>query len=240
MNENNDIKENDLEEKENNKPEYKIEPIGKIVRNDKIKTYKVIIIGQSGVGKTCISYRIMNNEFNNKTSATLSLDVSNYQIKINDKIIQIQFWDTCGNDEFAKNTPNLFKNTSIAIIVYAINNKNSFENVSTWNNILLQYSYECIKYLIGNKADLENEREVSKEEAEQLKENYNFSNIIEISAKSGLNIKELLDDISINLYEKFEKEKNDESDKIFLQNKDLQIEDLQRKGTKKKNKINCC
>ena len=236
MNENNDIKENDLEEKENNKPEYKIEPIGKIDRNDKIKTYKVIIIGQSGVGKTCISYRIMNNKFNNKTSVTISLDVSNYQIKINDKIIQIQFWDTCGNDEFAKNTPNLFKNTSIAIIVYAINNKNSFENVSTWNNILLQYSYECIKYLIGNKADLENERVVSKEEGEKLKENYGFSNFIESSAKTGINIIELLENISISIYEKYVKNNadNNSADSISLRKEDL------KKNKKNKNKRNNC
>ena len=232
MNENDSIESNEIEKR---KTKYMIEPIGEIF-NKRIKTYKVIIVGDSGVGKTCISFRVLKNKFNDKLSATVSLDVFNYQFKINGKIIQIQFWDTCGNEEFARNTPNLFKNTSIAIIVYAINNKKSFENVNSWNNILNDYSFECIKYLIGNKADLENEREVSKEEGEKLKENYGFSNFIESSAKTGINIIELLENISISIYEKYVKNNadNNSADSISLRKEDL------KKNKKNKNKRNNC
>ena len=106
----------------------------------------------------------------------MSVDVKYFQVKVNDKIIQIQIWDTCDNDEFALNAPNLFKNTSVAILIYAINNKKSFHNLELCHNMLLNNSYDHIAFLIGNKIGLEIEREVTIEDAENFKNNYNDIN----------------------------------------------------------------
>ena len=133
------MNDNNLDENNEIKNEYEVEYIDEFF-NKKIKSYKVIIIGNSGVGKTCISFRAMNNTFNEELPETVGFDVSNFQVKVNEKIIQIQLWDTCGSEEYAINTPNLFKNTSIGIIVYAINNRASFKDISSWNNFLNNYN----------------------------------------------------------------------------------------------------
>jgi len=71
----------------------------------------------------------MDKEVNKGYEPTMNIDIKNIQAKINDKIIQIQIWDCCGNDKYAQNMPNLFKNTSLSIIVYAINYKKSMKNL---------------------------------------------------------------------------------------------------------------
>ena len=220
------------DEDQNITDEYKIEDLEEQKFDNRKKTYKVIIIGNSSVGKSCISYRITKKQFDSRLPATISVDVSDYKVKVNDRVIQIQFWDSCGNDEFAKNTPNLFKNSCVAIIVYAINNRKSFEQISTWYNILSNFSFECIKYLVGNKTDLE--RVVEKNEAEAFKEKYNFQKYFETSAKTGSNIKELLENIIISLYEKYEKGTNENKRDVIS----LKKEELIKIG-KKKDK-GCC
>ena len=226
------MKKNDsFEEDKNINDGYKIEDVEDQKIDNEKKTYKVIIIGNSGVGKSCISFRLINKKFDNQLPATISLDVSSYKVKINSKLIQIQFWDTCGNDEFAQKTPNLFKNSSLAIIVYALDNRKSFEDLCIWNNILTDLSFECMKYLVGNKSDLK--REIEKNEVEKLMDDYDFSKYFETSAKSGFNIKKLMDNIAISLYEKFEKEIENKSDTISLK------KELHKKKGKKKIK-GCC
>ena len=92
------MKKNDsFEEDKNINDGYKIEDVEDQKIDNEKKTYKVIIIGNSGVGKSCISFRLINKKFDNQLPATISLDVSSYKVKINSKLIQIQFWDTCGN-----------------------------------------------------------------------------------------------------------------------------------------------
>ena len=222
-----------MEENEKEK-KYEVEFIGEKYSND-LKTYKVIIIGDQGVGKSSIIYRTITGKFNGECAPTISLDIVNYQIKVNKVLIQIQFWDTCGNDEFVASTPNLFKNASLSIITYAINNRKSFENISSWNNILYKNSRECIIYLIGNKSELKEEREVRKEDGENLKDSYNFNHFFEISAKTGSNIEEFIKTIAISLYEIFEKDKNlEDNQRISLQQREI----FKKKKNRKKEK--CC
>ena len=218
---------------ENRKEEYKVEILGEKYSKD-LKTFKVIFIGDSGVGKTSIVYRITKNGFKEDKAPTISVDLENYQVKINEQIIQIQFWDTCGNDEFASITPNLFKNASLSVIVYAINDRNSFNNIGKWNNILKNKTFECINYLIGNKCELQGERKIEKEEGEKLKKDYgNFKQFLEVSAKDGLNIDEFIKSIAISLFEKLKKEENLENQGILLEKEDF------KKANKRKRK-GCC
>ena len=89
---------------EENKSKYKIEFLGEKFSKD-LNSYKVIILGRYGVGKTTIINTLMNKKIKEGEYApTLSIDTKNFQVKVNDKIIQIQIWDCCGNDEFALNT----------------------------------------------------------------------------------------------------------------------------------------
>ena len=229
------MNENDFEEEnENNinENEIEIDSIGDSIIKD-LRLYKVIIIGDSKVGKTSISYRALKNEFNENISSNIISDVQNYKISVNNQNFIIQLWDNCVNEDFDKYTPNLFNNVSIAILVYSINNKKSFENISIWNNILYEHCFDCIKFLIGSKNDLEEERQVQKEEGEKIKNEFNFSYFFETSSKNGLNIKFLLNNIAISLYEKFRLELTRIPDSISITKHDFRRKTI---GKRKK----CC
>ena len=226
------MRENLITENEINKVEF----IGKKY-SDKKKTYKINIIGLNGVGKSVISYMLFKNKFKENSSPKINVDVENFQVKVNETIIQLQLWDSCGNEEFAQNTPNLFRGTALVIRVYAINDRKSFFAVEKWNNILNQYSLESIKYLIGNKCDLEDDRVVSKEEGEALKDDYDFNLFMETSAKTGFNIKNLINNIAISIYEKIKKK--EEEDGPITQNSRITLNREFIKKSKKKKKKFC-
>jgi small GTP-binding protein len=219
-------------ENEKDESKYKVEFLGEKFSKD-LLTYKVNVLGLYGVGKTTIIHKLMKKEICNDYSPTISVDIANFQVKVNDKIIQIQIWDCCGNDQFALNTKNLFVNTSVAILVYAINNKKSFKNLEEWHNILKTYTFECTLFLIGNKNDLENEREIIIEDVETFKNNYDdIKMFFETSAKTGNNIDKLLENIAISIYEKIE---NDEK-KLEKAMNDNTIHKLDKENHKKKRK----
>ena len=164
-----------INDKEENEIKYKVEYLGE-KHSKEFLSYKEIILGLYGVGKASIINRLMNRMAEKEYSPTISVDIFNFQIKVNDKIIQINFWDTCGNDEFALSTPNLFKNATISILVYAINDEKSFKNLKQWYNILLNHSYDHQIFLIGNKSNLKEKREITIEQGENFKNNYDDIN----------------------------------------------------------------
>ena len=95
--------------KEEDESKYKVELLNEEISKE-LKTYKVIIVGRYGVWKTRIIHRLMKENVDDKEySPTISVDTKTFKVKVNDKIIQIQIWDTCGNDEFAQSTPNISK-----------------------------------------------------------------------------------------------------------------------------------
>ena len=215
---------------------YNVELIDDLNDEKKVKTYKVIIIGKTGVGKTSISLKLKSQILNKKieTEPTISVDIISFKVKVNETIIRIQLWDACGNEEFAKTTSNLFQNIELSIIVYAIDMRESFEDVKSWNNILNSYNPNCLKYLIGNKIDLEKKREVQIEEGEKFKKEYEFNLFLETSAENGSNIKNLLKNIGVSIYNKENlQEENLESKNTITLDKD------EVKSCKKKKK-KCC
>jgi len=218
----------------NNEKKYKVEFLGE-KRANNLLTYKVIILGLYGVGKTTIINKLMKKPTTDIYSPTISADIKTFHVKVNNKIIQIQIWDTCGNEEFAQNARNLFVNSAIAILVYAINDKEkSFKSLKEWYNILLNNSYDHKIILIGNKADLENERKVTREEAENFKNNYeDIKMFFETSAKNGENIDKLLENIAIIIYEKKE---NDEKNLENAMNDNRSHKLIKENHTKKKKK----
>jgi len=157
------------------KSKYKVEYLGEKISKD-LASYKLIIIGRYGVGKTTTLHKLMSKEATKEYSPTISIDTKNIQVKVNDTIIQINIWDCCGNEKFAINTPHLFKNASVTILIYAINDNESFKDLENWYNMLKENSNGSIIFLIGNKIDLENERQVTREEGEKFKSNYDDIN----------------------------------------------------------------
>ena len=91
--------------------------------------YKIIIIGDSGVGKTCLTYRVTTGEFREKIAATIGFEYFPFIVKYNNKILKLEILDTCRQEAYRSLIKTFFNKSSLAIIVYAIDNKNSFKSI---------------------------------------------------------------------------------------------------------------
>ena len=166
--------------------------------------FKMIVLGDPGVGKSCLTSRATKDVFSEEYAATLGFEFLTFNAKIEDKNIKLQIWDTCGQEMYKSLISNFYRNASLAMLVYAIDDKNSFINVTKWiKEIKLQSSPDIKLILIGNKADLENKRKVTLEEANKLKEENDILYFKETSAKSGINAKEVFNAAAKILYEEY-------------------------------------
>ena len=167
---------------------------------------KYIIIGDSSVGKSNILLRYVHNSFNPEFLTTIGVEFGAKNIEINKKIFKIQIWDTAGQENFRSITRAYYKNSVCALIVYDISNRSSFENVISWIEDCKGQSPKSIFIiLVGNKNDLENERQVSYEEGLEFAKNNNIV-FFETSAKTGKNISELFQTSAIEINKKIEED----------------------------------
>ena len=209
--ENNDDENDELEAFKNEPEEIKIERL----KGD-IKTYdrsiKVILIGDSKVGKTNILNRLVNNEFNAKHIPSLSLEYYNHSIKINNYIIRMQIWDTAGQEKTNSLISNYYRSAEVAIFVYSINDIKSYNSIQEWNKELINEGNEensnVKKVLLGNKLDLENDRQVDKNIADTFAKENGFEVFAEITCKNDdqqklYNIGNIFDAIGKLFYDEF-------------------------------------
>ena len=153
----------------------------------------------------------------------------------------MQVWDTCGQEAYQSLITNFYHNSSLAILVYAINNKKSFFNLDNWLKELKKESNPDIKtILIGNKVDLESEREVSYEEAEKYAKDYNFLNFFETSAKTGFNAQKVFINIAVLLYEDYIKYYKSESTEYEVSGGETKSLTKINKKKNQKNQNHCC
>lgn len=164
-------------------------------------TFKIIVIGDSFVGKSCLTTKGTKNLFDETYSATVGFEFVTSNIKINDKVCKMQIWDTCGQEVYRSLITNFYRNSSLAILVYSIDNYETFENLELWLKELKTFSSPDAKvFLIGNKADLENKRKVDKTLGEKYKEEANLDYFMETSAKSGFNAQKVFVEAAKVLY----------------------------------------
>ena len=172
-------------------------------------TYKIIIIGDSGVGKSCLAIRGIKNTFDALYKPTIGFEFMTSYAKIDKKIIKLQIWDTCGQEVYRSLIRSFYNNASLAIIVYSIDNENSFNNLGYWlNEIRSKANPDINIILIGNKSDLENERKITKEMGQDLCDSNGLNLFIETSAKTGFNVKQLFIEATKLLYEEHIKYEN--------------------------------
>ena len=163
-------------------------------------SFKIIIIGDSFVGKSCLTIKAAKNVFENYYTSTVGFEFFSMLYKINSKIIRLQIWDTCGQEEYRSLIQNFYRNASLAILVYSIDKRTSFENLEVWLNEIKGRGSPDVKiFLVGNKIDLSENREVSIEEGQKFYEDHKLNLFIETSAKSGENVQELFKKVAIAL-----------------------------------------
>jgi Ras-related protein Rab-11A len=157
--------------------------------------FKIIIIGDSGVGKSSILTRYTRNEFGLETKSTIGVELATSLITVDDKNIKCAIWDTAGQERFRAATNLYYRNTMGAFVVYDITNHGSFKNVARWVREINEHvSGKVMLTLVGNKSDLRHLRAVTEDEARQFAEE-NGMMFIETSALDAVNIQPAFKDL---------------------------------------------
>ena len=150
--------------------------------------FKILLLGDSGVGKSSLLLRYTKHEFNVDMRSTIGVEFALKYLKIDNFQLKVQIWDTAGMERYRSITSAYYKGAKGVIIVYDICREKSFENVDKWiEDFKSKADEDAVILLIGNKNDLDNKREVNKEEAE-LKAQKNKFAFMETSAKDNNNV----------------------------------------------------
>ena len=172
-------------------------------------SFKIILVGDSGVGKSCLSIKASRNYFEDFYSPTVGFEFLTFNVKVEDQNIKLQIWDTCGQEVYRSLISSFYRSASLAIIVYSIDSEESFSNIEKWLNDIKSQSNPNIKiFLIGNKADLEDKRQVTKENGENFFKQNKLSFFTETSAKTGFNVQNVFIEVAKVLYKDHEEIKN--------------------------------
>ena len=172
-------------------------------------SFKIIIVGDSGVGKSCLSIKASRNYFEDFYSPTVGFEFLTFNVKVEDQNIKLQIWDTCGQEVYRSLISSFYRSASLAIIVYSIDNDESFINIEKWLNDIKTQSNPDVKiFLIGNKADLEEKRQVSRESGEKFFKDNKLTFFSETSAKTGFNVQNVFIEVAKELYKQHEEIKN--------------------------------
>ncbi|KAJ4878621.1 Ras-related protein RABH1a [Raphanus sativus] len=153
--------------------------------------YKLVFLGDQAVGKTSIITCFMYGNFDTNYQATIGIDFLSKTMRHEDTTFRLQMWDTAGQERFKSLIPSYIRDSSVAVIVYDVANKQSFINTSKWiEDVRAERGNHVIIALVGNKTDLVHRRQVSIEEGDNKAREFGAL-FIETSAKAGFNIKPL-------------------------------------------------
>ena len=163
--------------------------------------FKIILIGNVGVGKSCLSLKATKGIFIEEYTSTVGFEFYCFNVKIDGKVVKLQIWDTCGQEAYRSIIKNFYRNASLAIVVYSIEDLDSFNDINLWLKQVKTYGISSCKiFLIGNKSDTNN-RKVTIEQGLKCKNDFFFDCFMETSAKEGVNTRELFVNCATILYE---------------------------------------
>ena len=170
-------------------------------------TLKILLLGDSSVGKSSLMLRFTDNTFEENFGSTIGAEFKNKDIQINDEKIKLHILDTAGQERYRSVAKNFIRKVGGIIFVFDLSNNNSFENIKDWLMTADDANNNYQKILVGNKLDIP-ERKIDKERAEKLGEKYNMK-YFETSAKEGTNVELIFKEIAeLIISNKPEKEDN--------------------------------
>ena len=153
--------------------------------NPEIPKYKLIFLGDQGVGKSCILNRFMNDTFTEDYQATIGLDFQSKNVQIDNQDIHLLLYDTAGQEKFRSLIPMYTRDANIILLVYDISSKDSFIHLPDWLQDLNNINKDNVIFaLVGNKSDLSEKREVTLEEGQKYAQDHDYI-FEEVSAKTG-------------------------------------------------------
>ena len=199
--------------------------------------FKIVLIGDTSVGKTNMLSRYISNEYNPNSQSTIGVELSTKNYIFDNNEVKVQIWDTAGQEKYRSITSSYYKGAQGCLLVYDITRKETFDNIDKWFSELKNSSNSDITaILIGNKCDLSNERKVTTEEAQKKAKLLNMA-FMETSALDGSNIDKAFSELVNNVYQKNKQNFNNEI-KVILEDKG---EEINQQGTEEKKKnCNCC
>ena len=174
--------------------------------------FKIMLIGDASVGKSTLINKLLKQESSEKS--TIGFDLRNVNIKVEDKICKLEIWDTCGQENYRSLITKFYQNSSLMILVYAINNRKSYDELDYWKYQINKHCKKGIKIiLVGNKSDLNDERIVSEEEGKKYCQENHFDSFFESNFLEDKSIEKIFFKCVDLLYKEF---KNMDIDDIRL------------------------
>ena len=166
--------------------------------------FKIVIVGDSGVGKSCLLLRFADDTFNESYICTIGVDFRFRTFTVDGKQVKLQIWDTAGQERYRTITNAYYRGANGVILVFDKTDQKSFENIESWRSEVEKYSDNAIKIMVGNKSDQEENFEVTLAQAEQKSAALGIP-YVEASAFSGKNVETIFETISRLLIENNEK-----------------------------------
>lgn len=153
-------------------------------------SFKIVVVGSSGVGKTALVQRLVDDNFRENSQSTVGVEFKSYVCQCDGQAVKLQIWDTAGQERFRSVSKAYFRNAVGAILVYDITNPDTFDDISRWLEELLSLSNpNAFLLLVGNKSDLESDRKVGAQQGRDYAAT-NKMEFLEASASSGANVEE--------------------------------------------------
>ena len=193
-------------------------------KKDSDMIIKLLLIGNTYVGKTMIVQKFIDNSFSKSTVSTIGVDLQSKIIDINGKKVKYLIWDTAGEDRMKTMTYSYYRGCHVILVVYDVTERKSFQNVTTWVECIDKFAKSnVLRILVGNKTDLEDKRVITTEEGKKLAEE-NGLKYYEISALKITGLHEMFEDIAKEYVEIYEQK----------QYKNFQLKKLQENKKKKR------
>jgi Ras-related protein Rab-1A len=161
--------------------------------------FKLLLIGDSGVGKSCLLLRFADDTYTESYISTIGVDFKIRSIELEGKTVKLQIWDTAGQERFRTITSSYYRGAHGIIIVYDVTDKESFQNIQHWLQEIDKYANEGVmKLLVGNKSDLQSKKVVSYDEAKELADSLGIG-FIETSAKNAHNVEQAFTKMALEM-----------------------------------------
>ena len=194
------------------------------------RLYKILLLGDCAVGKSCLLLRYCENSFQESHLATIGLDFRLKTITLeNNRKIRIQIWDTAGEDRFRSITRNYYKGAHGIVLIYDVTDQQIFQHIKDWVDKIKEESKEgVIIYLVGNKIDLIDKRIITNADGKKLSEEIKIK-YYETSAKDSIGVNEVFENLVKDMDNFYSEQHQEEMETIHIDKKD-----------KKKRKLRCC